>query len=198
MSDNASSQHDNAQTVDFLRRLANLLSGGLHAGRLLDAAALIEALTDRTAAAEQAWREQRDECLRNIESRKAAETTLRELTSGVITLNAELDDSAQQSDFHRTLFAEEKKRLLARAEKAEAQLASATAELGALRASLDALGDSMVVVSIQSLQAARAQFDSLAAKFAANGDVISRTICEIGGCTIDQAMTNGKPAAQWR
>ena len=198
MSDNASSQHDNAQTVDFLRRLANLLSGGLHAGRLLDAAALIEALTDRTAAAEQAWREQRDECLRNIESRKAAETTLHELTSGVITLNAELDDSAQQSDFHRTLFAEEKKRLLARAQKAETQLARANAELGALRASLDALGDSMVVVSIQSLQAARAQFDSLAAKFAANGDVISRTICEIGGCTIDQAMTKAKPAAQWR
>jgi hypothetical protein len=40
---------------------------------------------------------------------------------------------------------------------------------------------------------ARVQFDHLALSFAKGGDVISQTICEIGGCAIDSALAGEAP-----
>ena len=39
--------NDNSETVDFLRRLASMMSGGKNAEMLLSAAGMIETLTER-------------------------------------------------------------------------------------------------------------------------------------------------------
>jgi len=46
-----------------------------------------------------------------------------------------------------------------------------------------------------SLLLARTQFDTLADGCTRNGDVISRTIAEIGGCAIDKALTTSTSAS---
>jgi hypothetical protein len=48
-------------------------------------------------------------------------------------------------------------------------------------------------VPVNSLELARTQFTFLAEDFAKNGDVISQTICEIGACAIDKALTGSLP-----
>ena len=61
------------ETVDFLRRLSSMLTGGRNAEMLQEAAGLIETLSRRTAATEQLLVEQQEENARNLELRKVAE-----------------------------------------------------------------------------------------------------------------------------
>ena len=103
----------------------------------------------------------------------------------------------------RTFFAEESRRLQARIQdadaelaKASAKLAKASAELEELRNPVTGIDDTIAIVPVDSLQLARTQFDFLAAGFAKTGDVISQTICQIGACAIDKALADNVPSAK--
>ena len=179
------------ETTDFLRRLAAMMKGGRNSEMLLQAADMIEALSERAASAEQAHQDVREQNERNLELRKVAEAASDRLLADAEALRVQLADSAMQAEAEQARLEEEARQLSAKADDAQAQLAKATAELGALRNSLDST--TAVTVPLETLRLARAQFDFLAEGFARNGDVISLTICEIGGCAIDQALGSRKP-----
>jgi hypothetical protein len=122
--------NENQEIIDFLRRLASMLTGGRNAEMLLEAAEAIEALAQRALAAERLYEAQQEDHARNLELREAA----------------------------------------------------------------TAIDHSIAIVPVESLQLARTQFDFLAAGFARNGDVISQTICQIGACAIDKALSGNEPA----
>src|SRR6201996_3133208 len=61
------------ETVDFLRRLSSMLTGGRNAEVLQEAAGLIETLSRHATAAEQLFGEQQEENARNLELREVAE-----------------------------------------------------------------------------------------------------------------------------
>ena len=61
------------ETVDFLRRLSSMLTGGRNAEVLQEAAGLIETLSRRAAASEQLLGEHQEENARNLELREVAE-----------------------------------------------------------------------------------------------------------------------------
>jgi hypothetical protein len=88
---------------------------------------------------------------------------------------------------------EETLRLNVLVEDAEERLAKANAEIEGLRSALTARSAAVVAVPIHTLRLARAQFNHLAHGFARSGDLMSQTICEIGGSAIDQAMSDGEP-----
>jgi hypothetical protein len=172
-----------AETLDFLRRLASMMSGGRNAEMLLQAASHIETLGRRALSAEQLFHAQQEENAENAALRQMAE-----LAAGRLTL--EVDDLKAQHLTDETL------RLNALAEDAEARLARANAEIEGLRGALEARSAAMVAVPIHTLRLARAQFNHLAHGFARSGDLISQTICEIGGSAIDQAIAGHEdPAA---
>jgi len=176
------------ETVDFLRRLASMMAGGRNAEMLLQAASQIEALTQRAMAAEHLYHAREDESADNLERREIAEMAADRLIAEVELLKTELLQAERQADIARVQFAGETQRLEALVDDAEARLARAHAELSELRAALAARRGSLIAVPVQTLQLARAQFGHLADGFARNGDLISQTICEIGGCAIDQAL----------
>jgi TolA-binding protein len=106
----------------------------------------------------------------------------------------QLEDRQSQHEIDRNHFAEEALRQQAMAEISEAKLAEVHAEIEELRkppppAPFD---DSIAVVTVQSLQLARTQFDYLAKGFADKGDIVSLTICEIGARTIDKALAGNE------
>src|ERR1700753_838619 len=61
------------ETVDFLRRLSSMLTGGRNAAMLQEAAGLIETLSRRTAATERLRGDKQEESARNLELREVAE-----------------------------------------------------------------------------------------------------------------------------
>ena len=209
-------QNENSETVDFLRRLASMMSGGKNAEMLLSAAGMIEALTERATTAERLHSEQQEANERNNELRAVAEIAAENLSSEVDSLKAQLAsevdalkaqlaEAARQTDVDRaeaalraeadrTAFAEKTLRLSAMVEDAESRFAKVNAELDELRTPFAELSHTVVAVPVEQLRLARAQFDFLADGFAKNGDVISQTICEIGSCAIGQAMAGAEPA----
>jgi chromosome segregation ATPase len=187
---------ENAETVDFLRRLASMMSGGKNAEMLLGAASMIEALAGRAMTAERLCSEQQDEREKSNELRQVAEIAADNLNSEIASLKAQLAEAARQAEIDRAFFAEEEHRLSTKAEDAEARLAKVNAELDELRTPFAELSDTVVAVPTEQLRLARAQFDFLADGFARNGDVISQTICEIGRCAIEHALTGSEPAKQ--
>jgi hypothetical protein len=188
--------NENQQTIDFLRRLASMLTGGPNADMLLKAASTIEALTHRTIAAERLCQEQQGECARNLELREVTELASDNLLAEITSLKAQLAESERRTESERTSAAEQARHLQAGLEDAKAQLAKVNAELDELRKPVTGIDDSIAIVPVDSLQLARAQFDFLAAGFAKNNDVISQTICQIGACAIDKALSDNEPAAK--
>ena len=187
---------EKAETVDFLRRLASMMSGGKNAEMLLGAASMIEALASRAVTAERLYSEQQDEREKSNELRQVAEIAADNLNSEIAALKAQLAEAARQAEIDRASFAEEEHRLSTKAEDAEARLAKVNAELDELRTPFAELSDTVVAVPTEQLRLARAQFDFLADGFARNGDVISQTICEIGRCAIEHALAGSEPAKQ--
>ena len=187
---------ENAETVDFLRRLASMMSGGKNAEMLLGAASVIEALSSRAMTAERLYSEQQDEREKSNELRQVAEIAADNLNSEIASLKAQLAEAARQAEIDRASFAEEEHRLSTKAEDAEARLAKVNAELDELRTPFAELSDTVVAVPTEQLRLARAQFDFLADGFARNGDVISQTICEIGRCAIEHALAGSEPARE--
>jgi hypothetical protein len=190
-----------AETIDFLRRLASMMSGGRNAEMLLQAAVHIEQLGRRALSAEQLFHAQQEESTVNAELRQAAELAADRLIVEVDGLKTELVAHARLAEAEHLRLAEEAQQLTeetqhltARVEDAEARLARANAEIEGLRSALAARNAATVAVPVHTLRLARAQFNHLARGFARSGDLISQTICEIGGCALEQALTDGEPS----
>jgi hypothetical protein len=190
------------EVVDFLRRLASMLSGGRNAEMLLEAATMIEDLFRRATTAEQTLREQQEDNARNLELREVAELASDNLVAEVNLLKAQLAESEATVEKERNYFAEESRRLAALADEARAKVAESNDRLLRVNAEIEELRDpspapideSIAIVPIESLQLARTQFGYLAQGFAKNGDVVSQTICEIGARAIDKALAGDKLA----
>lgn len=201
------------ETVDFLRRLSSMLTGGRNAEMLMEAADMIEALSQRATCAERLFEEQQEDHARNLELREVAELASDNLLAEVASLKAEiallkgqldernqqLEERDRQAEIDRNWFAEETLRAQARAEQAEEQLVALRAEIDELRQPApEAIDESIAVVPVQSLHLARTQFDYLAKSFASSGDVVSMTICEIGARALDKALAAGEDGAAAR
>ena len=104
-------------------------------------------------------------------------------------MRARLAEVVADAASERARFEQERGRLLGLVRDAEAQSAKLNAELKELQTSVDTFNETMITVPIEMLRLARAQFDFLSVGFASDGDLISQTISEIGGCAIDQALT---------
>jgi hypothetical protein len=111
----------------------------------------------------------------------------------IAALQAQLAERERLAETERSAHAEETQGLRRVAETAEARLKAANAEIDELRSSMTAIDQSIAVVPVNSLELARTQFTVLAEDFAKTGDVISQTICEIGACAIDKALTGSLP-----
>jgi chromosome segregation ATPase len=127
------------------------------------------------------------------ELRGTVERASQDLRDKVAALQAKLEESDRLADTERAAHAEEARRLRGITDAAEARLKAANIELDELRGSMTAIDQSIAVVPVNSLELARTQFTFLAEDFARNGDVISQTICEIGACAIDKALTGSLP-----
>jgi hypothetical protein len=197
------------ETIDFLRRLSSMLTGGRNAEMLQEAATMIETLSRRAAIAEQLFQDQQEEYARNLELREVAELASDNLMSEIASLKAQfgaeiaalteqLEQTRQRAETDRNWFAEETLRAQAAAELAQETLAVRNAELEELRKPPppDKLDDSIAVVPAKSLQIARSQFNYLAEGFAAKGYVVSQTICEIGARALEQALAGSHPAKE--
>jgi len=207
--------NENQEIVDFLRRLASMLTGGRNGEMLQQAASIIETLTQRAITAEQLCLNEQEEHAKSRELREAADRSAETLRAEIMSLTAQLAETTRQAESERSFFAEETHSLQARVQNADAELAKAgaelaktsaeltkasaeleeaSAELEELREPVTGIDDSIAIVPVDSLQLARTQFDFLAAGFAKTGDVISQTICQIGACAIDKALADNVPA----
>jgi hypothetical protein len=190
------------ETVDFLRRLSSMLTGGRNAEVLQQAALLIETLSQRAATAEQLFHEQQEDHAHNLELREVAEIASDNLLVEVESLKAEVDllktqieERNRQGNIDRNWFAEETLRAQAQAELAQEQLAAVNAELEELRKPPlpETIDESIAVVPIEALRLAHTQFEYLAKGFAEKGDVVSQMICEIGARALDKALADNAP-----
>jgi hypothetical protein len=176
------------ETVDFLRRMASMVSGR-NGEMLMKAAATIEALGQRAMSAEQLYHRQQEESTRNAELRKVAELASDGLLRQVEGLRTELAEVTAKGAQERADFEAERGRLLGLMQDAEARLTATSAELEALQASVDHFNETLIAVPVEMLRLARAQFNYLSDGFARSGDVILQTMSEIGGFAIEQALT---------
>jgi chromosome segregation ATPase len=156
------------ETVDFLRRLASMMSGGRNAEMLQAAAATIETLSRRASAAETLVNDHQDEHARSVEQREVAELAADNLLAELNALKAHL---AQSHDQAESEIAALKAELADREQHAEAEIASlrlqlienqqeSEAAIASLRAQLAAKDDGQD--EIASLKAQIEQRDRLA------------------------------------
>jgi len=183
--------NSSSETVDFLRRMASMVSGR-NGEMLLRAASLIEQLGQRAMSAERLYHEQQAESTRNAELREAAELASDAMVSQIEVLRAQLAEVTAAAAAERAAFDAERGKLIGLMQNAESHIGKLTTELDSLRASVDSFNETAVSVPIEVLRLARTQFDFLSAGFARKGDVISQAMSEIGGFAIDQALTAKK------
>ena len=132
------------ETIDFLRRLSSMLTGGRNAEMLQEAANIIETLSRRAAATEQLYQETQEENARNLELREVAElasdnlmaenealkqqsaaeiaSQKEQFATELAALRSQLADEQAQLASEKERFADEKERLAN-------ELASLTAQL---------------------------------------------------------------------
>jgi hypothetical protein len=191
--------HDTADppadsTVEFLRRLAAMMSGGHNAEMLLEAADTLETLQRRAAAAERLSATRGSELAHCIALRELAEGEADDLMAEVDALKEQLEHTADEAERSRILFVDETLRLHALAEDSHARLLTMITERELLQASAVVAERTRLATQMQALLVARAQFDMLADGLAKRGDVVAQTIATIGGCAVDQALVGGAQA----
>jgi len=187
--------NSSSETVDFLRRMASMVSGR-NGEMLLRAASLIESLSQRAMTAERLYHQAQDESTRHVELREAAELASDAMVGQIEALRAQLAEVTAATAAERAAYDAERGKLLGLMQHAESHIGKLTTELDSLRASVDSFNETVVSVPIEVLRLARTQFDCLSEGFARKGDVISQAMSEIGGFAIDQALTVKKSADQ--
>lgn len=186
--------NSSSETVDFLRRMASMVSGR-NGQMLLRAAALIESLAQRARTAERLYHQTQEENTRHVELREAAELASDAMVGQIEALRTQLADVTAAAAVERAAFDAERGKLLGLMQQAESHIGKLTTELDSLRASVDGFNETVVSVPVEVLRLARTQFDFLSAGFARKGDVISQAMSEIGGFAIDEALTVTKTDA---
>ena len=136
--------NEDPETVDFLRRLASMMSGGKNAEMLLAAASMIEALTERAMTAERLHSELQDQHERSNELRAVAELAADNLNAELDALKGQLADAIRRAEIDRADFAEKTLRLSAMVEDAESRVAKANAQLDELRTPFAELSQTVV------------------------------------------------------
>ena len=132
------------ETIDFLRRLASMMSGGRNAEMLQAAAGAIETLSRRAAAAEALVNDHQDEHARSTEQREVAELAADNLLAELNALKAHLSQSEDRAEIEVAAL---KAELADHQQHAEAEIASlrlqlienqqeSEAEIASLRAQL--------------------------------------------------------------
>ena len=179
--------NSSSETVDFLRRMASMVSGR-NGEMLLRAASLIESLAQRAMSAERLYHEQQIESTHTTELREAAELASDAMIGQIAALRTQLAEVTAAAAAERAAFDAERGKLLSLMQHAESHIGKLTSELDSLRASVDRFNETSVAVPIEVLRLARTQFDYLSSGFARKGDVISQAMSEIGGFAIDQAL----------
>jgi chromosome segregation ATPase len=86
------------ETIDFLRRLASMMSGGRNAEMLQAAASAIDTLSRRATAAEALLNDQQDEHAKSIEQREVAELAADNLLAELNALKAHLSQSEERAE----------------------------------------------------------------------------------------------------
>ncbi|OAF06502.1 hypothetical protein [Bradyrhizobium neotropicale] len=185
--------NSSSETIDFLRRMASMVSGR-NGEMLLRAASLIQSLSQRAMSAERLFHETQEESKRNTVLREAAELATDAMIGQIEMLRAQLTEVTAAAAADRTAFNDERGKLLCLMQDAETHIGKLTTELETLRASVDSFNDTVVSVPIEALRLARTQFEYLSNGFAGKGDVISQAMSEIGGFAIDQALAAKKTA----
>lgn len=183
--------NSSSETVDFLRRMASMVSGR-NGEMLLRAASLVESLAQRAISAERLYHEQQIESTRNAELREAAELASDAMVGQIAALRTQLAEVTAAAAAERAAFDAERGKLLSLMQHAESHIGKLTSELDGLRASVDRFNETSVAVPIETLRLARTQFEYLSSGFARKGDVISQAMSEIGGFAIDKALTAKK------
>jgi chromosome segregation ATPase len=161
--------NETQETIDFLRRLASMMSGGRNAEMLQAAAGALETLSRRAAAAESLLGDHQDEHARSLEQREVAELAADNLLAEVNALKEHLAHSQSQAEAELAAL---KTQLAANDERAEAEIASlrlqlienqqeSEAEIASLRAQL-AEHNGHAEGEIASLKAQIEQRDRLA------------------------------------
>src|SRR5690349_1569975 len=136
------------ETIDFLRRLASMMSGGRNAEMLLAAAGAIETLSRRATAAEALLNDHQDDHAKSLEQREVAELAADNLLAELNALKAHLAQSESRAEIETAAL---------RGELADQQQ-HAEAESASLRLQL-----------IENQQEAEAEIASLKAQLADRG-----------------------------
>jgi chromosome segregation ATPase len=132
------------ETIDFLRRLASMMSGGRNAEMLQAAAGAIETLSRRATAAEALLNDHQDDHAKSLEQREVAELAADNLLAELNALKAHLAQSESRAEIETAAL---KAALADQQQHAEAESASlrlqlienqqeAEAEIASLKAQL--------------------------------------------------------------
>lgn len=140
--------NETQETIDFLRRLASMMSGGRNAETLLAAASAIETLSRRATTAEGQLQQLQEDHGQNLEQREVAELASDNLLAEVAALKEHLAKSQSQAEAE---MADLKTRLADNDHRSEA-------EVGSLRLQL-----------VENLQQAEAEIASLRAQLTERG-----------------------------
>jgi chromosome segregation ATPase len=136
------------ETIDFLRRLASMMTGGRNAEMLQAAAGAIETLNRRATVAEALVNDHQDEHAKNTEQREVAELAADNLLAELNALKAHLAQSES---------------------KAETELAALKAELSDHQQHAEAEIGSLRLQLVENLQESEAEIASLRAQLAEKG-----------------------------
>lgn len=176
------------ESVAFLRRFADVMSGGANAARLNQAAEAIESLCERLAGALDLARQEAELRATYQNLCEAAESTAGQLTLEIADLKQQLVAQQEQHRLMQAHLVEVNRDLLDRLSQSEAELHSRGSELSAVQAEIEDLRSSKLAAPQETMRAAREQFQSLADECERRGDMISTVMCEVGMSLIDQAM----------
>lgn len=192
-----SSIDDPAESIIFLRRFADIMSGGTNAAKLLQAAGTIENLGERLSAALDLAQREAERRTTYQSVCEAAESSVDQLVSEIAILKQRLanqqEEQERQEQTHTEL-ANDNRRLSGLAARAEAELNARSNELSALQGRIEELTSSMLMVPEETMETAREQFRCLADEFERRGDTIATAMCEVGRILIEQVISEGRAA----
>ncbi len=190
----STAESEAVESVAFLRRFADILSGGGNAERLQRAADAIEDLVEHLAS-EQHQAQQEAQLRATYQALcAAAESVQGQLTSELAALKQKLAVQQEQQDMARIELVDANRRLSGRLTEAEAELDAGHAEIARLQSQLREIRNSMAAAPVQTLETAREQFQCLADELGRRDDMVLLTMSEVGKLLIEQAISERRAA----
>jgi predicted RNase H-like nuclease (RuvC/YqgF family) len=178
---------EEAETINFLRRFAGMMSGGTSAGKLQQCAEVVERLVRRTSESERQAEQAEVRCNAYRDLCATAEAAIHDLRCEIAALEKRIE--AQQAASERALAAdvEEKQQLNALIARSETERDDMRREIACRDVELEALSGCSVV-PLATMCAIRDQFRALADQGETDGDLVAMTMCAIGSTLAEQAI----------